>query len=56
MSRESEDNSQHDSDGSSAELPFHHDDTQIYTEAPAAEFRLGRGTVMFLVANRMIGR
>jgi hypothetical protein len=31
------------------------DDAAVYTEAPTAEFRLGRGTVMVLVIDRMIG-
>jgi hypothetical protein len=55
MARGSEDISQRDSNISTAELPFSYDETEIYTEAPAAQFRLGRGTVMSLVINRMIG-
>ncbi|KIW08870.1 uncharacterized protein PV09_00794 [Verruconis gallopava] len=55
MAHESDGNSQRDSEDSPAELPFAIDEAEIYTEAPAAEFRLGRGTIMCLVMNRMIG-
>jgi hypothetical protein len=55
MNRESEDCSPRDSDDLPAELPFSYDEAEIYTEAPAAEFKIGRGTVMSLVMNRMIG-
>jgi hypothetical protein len=55
MASEVEDTSQRDSNDLPAVLPFSYDDAEIYTEAPAAEFKIGRATVMFLVMNRMIG-
>jgi hypothetical protein len=55
MNRESEDCSPRKSN-ELAELPFSYDETEIYTEAPTTEFKIGRGTVMSLVANQMIGK